>query len=201
MKDVDAAWLAAAIDGEGTITVTKRKNKIVGDGYSPKITIGNNCEEFVEKARRIIGHGGIYSRKYEIRGESRITYQFNVGSRGVILLVLKEILPYLIVKKNNAEKIIAWLESNGSKGIVLEHSSKSISARNASNENNFKKGNRDCGNIKSLYAKGYTKNIAMKLLNENKDIFFVENKCKHDLLKGWRGHETEHAACAMGRHH
>jgi len=49
MKDVDAAWLAAAMDGEGTISISKRrKSRFV------MFALYNNNLEFIQKGMNII---------------------------------------------------------------------------------------------------------------------------------------------------
>lgn len=66
MRDVDAAWLAAAIDGEGTITFVRRSRSV-------KISISNNSKEFLDRAKEIVDGlvnedvGGISERKLPSR--------------------------------------------------------------------------------------------------------------------------------------
>lgn len=59
MNDIDAAWLAAAIDGEGTISITKDKRKDGTFRYAPLISICNTNIDFLKNVERIINAGGV----------------------------------------------------------------------------------------------------------------------------------------------
>jgi hypothetical protein len=131
ISDVDAAWLAAVIDSEGTITVIK-------NGSAPLIIVVNNSKEFLEHVRDIIECGGIHIKRRYKNNEERITYDYRIQRLDVVINTLKAIIPYLIIKKNNAMKILSWLESGRSTEITLEHSGCSYAAKKG---NHAKKGN------------------------------------------------------------
>jgi hypothetical protein len=130
MKKHDAAWLAAAIDGEGTIGIYRN---------APKISIANNSREFLEKAFRICRRcGGISVRQRktdrgrtvvrarDVKGMSGVllTYSFTVARIDVVENVLREILPFLIIKKENARRVLKWLRSGREIDVRLTHSNK-----------------------------------------------------------------------------
>jgi len=97
MKETDKAWLAAAIDGEGTIAwYVNRKSGV------PYITVCNNHKGFVEKAQKICRYGGIYSRQAKLS----TNYVYTITQLNAVGYILKEIMPYLIVKKKKAEMVL-----------------------------------------------------------------------------------------------
>src|SRR5690606_38909069 len=59
MSDPDAAWLAALIDGEGTVTIGKTKrsesNDAHADIYSVCLSVANTSMPLLEKAARLMG--------------------------------------------------------------------------------------------------------------------------------------------------
>jgi hypothetical protein len=176
MRDVDAAWLAAAIDGEGTLSVVRRgKNHWIAT-----IRVFNNNLDFIKKVKKIIGDevGGICERKNKL---GNITFNYGTQRKGIIKKVIKDIFPYLIVKKHNARICLDFLKgkikkddfSNGSVMLNESRPNTSIGARNwlkgnygdsdghrrsalcASVESNSRKGNR--GNLEQHKRAGLLK--------------------------------------------
>ena len=50
LSEIEKAWLAAAIDGEGTIRIDNYKGL-----YHPRVRISNTCLEFLEKLFIVYG--------------------------------------------------------------------------------------------------------------------------------------------------
>lgn len=108
LRPEDAAWLAAAIDGEGSISINWAKRKDGSKRPFAKISVSNAYKEFLEKVERIIGSGGVSLRKGKgVRFEN---YVYSCQRIDLILGVLKEIRPILIVKAKNADIVIDFLE-------------------------------------------------------------------------------------------
>jgi hypothetical protein len=132
MKDVDAAWLAAAIDGEGTISLVKNRSRT---SFSPFIGVFNNNEEFCKKAERLVGSGGISKQGH--------CYRFTTKRLDRVESTLKEILPYLIVKKSNAKLLLNWLMTRDEKIFDILRGSRSKKMKDiVVCKNNHLKGNR-----------------------------------------------------------
>lgn len=107
MKEVDKAWLACAIDGEGNIQIRKYKRNT----RSPvTIQITNTDRNFLERAKEIVPEGHIYPVRRRRRNE-RPVYTFNLCEHKAVLNTLVEILPYLIIKKRLAEEAIEFIQS------------------------------------------------------------------------------------------
>lgn len=106
LTDVQAAWLAAAIDGEGTITFHIIKDH---SGYlviQPRVSIYNTSLPFLEKAKVLIGYGNVY--KYEKEAGE---YRLNSGK--LCYQVLKAIFPHLVIKRFQARKVMQFCERPG----------------------------------------------------------------------------------------
>jgi len=165
MRKEDAAWLAAAIDGEGSIMFYHRtyKSGTVGNPSEERTTL-DMCASFFE------GGGGIYARKN--KKSKKIVYYFSITNQQIIKNVLTSIIPYLIIKKENAKKILKFYEGKINK-IELKHSDKS----NNRTLNNYKKGWR--GDSES-HRKAALKGIK-------------------NYKKGWRGESHRHKQISLNR--
>jgi branched-subunit amino acid transport protein AzlD len=110
LREAEKAWLAAIIDGEGTITLVKRIDSKYRRGfcYVPTLEISNTNKALLIRIWELIGEGGVYTDKRETPGWKR-KWMYN-GSAGVLRAILPQILPYLIVKKGRAEKMLEYLQ-------------------------------------------------------------------------------------------
>lgn len=121
-------WLASAIDGEGSITIDK-KHKV----YSLRVT--NTNKEFVEYANKLFGErNNLYIDKRKIDGR-KIMYVAHISNKKDVRKILKEIIPYLIIKKQQAIYLLEFTknirdyymkcklcnEKHYSKGYCIKH--------------------------------------------------------------------------------
>jgi len=114
MKDIDAAWLAAAIDGEGWIwkgiEYTQRKTPY------PKIHTGvcNTNEAFIKKAAELMNSSvicGKYSKSAAGHFGQKPIFRTNASGHKKVLAVLESVYPYLIIKKEKAKEMIDFIKS------------------------------------------------------------------------------------------
>ena len=98
-------WMSAAIDGEGSIISNNRNRPSKRINFS--IVIANNSRKFLEFAQKICEAGKIYETKGRRCLQLRIERSFDVNK------ILKEIQPYLIIKKEAAKKAIQIIEKQG----------------------------------------------------------------------------------------
>ncbi|MFH1726221.1 MAG: LAGLIDADG family homing endonuclease [Elusimicrobiota bacterium] len=102
MAETDKAYLAGLIDGEGTITLTRHhRNQFP----QPRVSISNNSLELLEWVRERLGCGNIIRRspRKEHHGKS---YVWQVQLAGSALKVLREIRPYLVLKRRHADLLL-----------------------------------------------------------------------------------------------
>lgn len=109
MNKIDKAWLACAIDGEGTIVFGKRGGKRHNNLVT--VAIYNTNRNFLENCQRIAKTGQI-RLIHPHRENEKQYFHFVIWKHTPILQLLKEILPFLIIKKLEAEKAIRLIEEH-----------------------------------------------------------------------------------------
>jgi len=105
MTDFELGWVAAALDGEGSITASRG-----GEGYSLHgitVEICNTNPKFTENAMELIGFGSLWNGEY---AEGKYTCRWYTSGKRHILYLLKQLLPYLINKRKIAEAVIEYIE-------------------------------------------------------------------------------------------
>ena len=105
------AYAAGFFDGEGCISINKLKRRDISKGYhyTLKIQATNNVREVI--GRFAEAYGGHIGLKRPRAGENRkLGYTWNVTSWGAIAF-LKEIFPFLIVKRQQAEIAFRFQDS------------------------------------------------------------------------------------------
>lgn len=114
VKLVERGYISGIIDGEGYLGINriKRKSNFRGFVYRPTLEIGNVDPQLVEYLSNITGcgfTGGPYSKRSKNRDRSneRPYYKYVVYSRPLRDL-LKILLPYLLLKRRQAEIIIEF---------------------------------------------------------------------------------------------
>jgi hypothetical protein len=111
LSNVERAWLAGVIDGEGSIFVAKIasvKGSLRRDFfYRPALEVSNSNREFVEKVRSVIGKGWIGCTK-EKRGMWKDKWQYE-GSSRVLKALLPQLLPHLVLKREVAREMLNFL--------------------------------------------------------------------------------------------
>lgn len=112
-------WMAALIDSEGCIAYTEEtKNFYTG------MTVGNNNIDFLGvfydtlKRRNYHPWGTKLFKEYlGVRSTSSTTQSVGLSRQAELYELLKELLPYLIVKKEKATKLINFFETEKPRAI------------------------------------------------------------------------------------
>lgn len=121
MEEWEKAWLACAIDGEGTVSFlhNTNQNAIPVKGSFPFIQISNNNYAFIARAVELLrstgAKVGVYSYIHRNRQNEKRTFQIRVYHKDHVEKVLKVILPYLIIKREHAENVLAFIVLRRSK--------------------------------------------------------------------------------------
>jgi hypothetical protein len=118
----EAAYIAAFIDGEGTISIRqfKRKSMVGGIRYNSVVEMNNTDVGVMQYLRLLIGPARYGIHKQEKSGCKRC-YRFYIPSN-VQRWLLETILPYLVIKKKQAEIVIEFLGLLGNKKYGEEDS-------------------------------------------------------------------------------
>ena len=108
MKESDLAYAAGFFDGEGSIGIYHHRKKTCKSGWQNGLRVrGYNTNEMVIRWFEYNFGGSVHKKKAEANrqqgyvwnADSRIAYQF-----------LKQVLPYLKVKKSQAELALSFQE-------------------------------------------------------------------------------------------
>lgn len=114
MTNEEKAYMAGIIDGEGSISVNQQTQK--GHKYNYlRVEVANSNPVLAPYMKRITGYGSIYIMKHlNPEWKDRINWAvfgFNAGN------LLSDILPYLIVKKKQAEYGLKLREANEKRDV------------------------------------------------------------------------------------
>jgi hypothetical protein len=119
-KDLELAWIAGFMDGEGTITIKKyARYKGQSIRYQAYMCICQATEdnESALKALELVQKnfgGSIYPQSKSKDTNARSSHQWLVVSSTAVDCV-KQLLPYLVVKRKQAELLIKYGEGINSK--------------------------------------------------------------------------------------
>jgi hypothetical protein len=105
MNPQETAWLGGIIDSEGSIFQRKRSSGALGN---PVLEIYNVNKQFLEKVALVIGTDAtVYS--YIGNGiKRRPMHSVRLDRRRTMFPLLEQVLPWLIVKRTNAERALTW---------------------------------------------------------------------------------------------
>lgn len=98
------SYIAGILDGEGCISANKRRQR-GGLGYSPRVAIAMADPEAVQFAASVLG--GMVRVQHRPRKRPLYTV---VWCNGAAADVCRKLLPYLLVKKDQAAALIALAE-------------------------------------------------------------------------------------------
>jgi hypothetical protein len=116
MKRTELAYIAGLIDGEGTIGFGfKAKGDIAT--YTLRLRVGMSDENTIRWLQRTSGFGSVTFRDLS-RRRRQTHWVWSVFSNQAAS-VLREVLPYLMVKKQQAELGILFQNSKGQPLVLL----------------------------------------------------------------------------------
>ena len=101
LTDIQIGYLAGILDGEGCIYQTRR-------GYG-HVIITNTNRECLNSIFKLTGIGMIYRLKKQRYGYT-VAYQLRIYKMADVVELLSILLPVLIIKKEQARKMIKRLE-------------------------------------------------------------------------------------------
>lgn len=111
LSDVQAAYLAGIIDGEGCITITKATHKKAGRlgyCYRPVLHVANTHVNVMVLLQRQTGLGR--ARKFDdARPNRKERWQWMIWSQQAAQIV-RRVLPFLIIKKKQAMIFLRFVD-------------------------------------------------------------------------------------------
>jgi hypothetical protein len=113
IKVTDKAYLAGLIDGEGCIKLYPQMNPPC------QITIANNNKKVLDWVKDKLDCGNVYIHKLPPERKHKTQYQWRVASREQIKKILKAIKPYLIIKDDQADRMLYYIHINPYRGYRI----------------------------------------------------------------------------------
>jgi hypothetical protein len=114
VKDVELAYIAGMLDGEGTISINRHKRTDIKLNtpslrYKLFINVVNTNEDVIRFIHKIFGVGNVQfrDRSKEFHRQNQFKWQVD-GDKAKD--VLKSLLPYMIIKKEETEIAIEFQE-------------------------------------------------------------------------------------------
>jgi len=108
------SWLGGIIDGEGMVTAIKRsESRRNQNGFAPRISIVNTDLRMIDEAVSILEELGLAFHMQEKAGLGTWKTKYEVLMDGYkrCSKALPVLMPYLVVKRGKAERLLALCES------------------------------------------------------------------------------------------
>ena len=132
MNQVECAYLAGIIDGEGCFTIVKHKNNTSrGWRYEPCLSVSNTDERLLRWIQKATHIGSIYSKEYKNR-RNKLCWVWQVYKIDDIADVINFTIEYLLVKFQVALllgefclaqflRLSKWQRQRDEKGRFIKH--------------------------------------------------------------------------------
>lgn len=106
MKDIEKAWLAGIVDGEGSIFIMKqkRKDRERDTNYILRMSVQSTDPFMAVECSKLVG-GPVISEQFDKRPNNSNTLKWELSGR-TACKVLEEILPFMRVKHSQAQLAI-----------------------------------------------------------------------------------------------
>lgn len=118
MTELEAAWLAGIIDGEAQVTLQAKTKVQRTCGrrtyYSPRVSIGMTFRPALDRIFELTGCGFVVERAQTNPAHKPLHTWTTTGRDATA--VLARVLPYLVVKKRQAELLIQFQETSYHRG-------------------------------------------------------------------------------------
>ena len=111
LSDIDAAYLAGIVDGEGCITASLNRGYING-----RLEIGSVNREFLQSLVDRVGTGTFCAAGRRSKN-AKILYRWHI-QLGAMPSLLPQLLPYLKLKKAQAEMMLALVRYSSCPSVV-----------------------------------------------------------------------------------
>lgn len=112
MNNTDLAYIAGLIDGEGTITINRHRNKSKrGWVYQPCVSISNTVPSLCMWVQSVTGMGNVNSKDYKNRNKRyRLPWVWQVFNMEEIVVLLTKLIPFLKLKREQALLLVRFCE-------------------------------------------------------------------------------------------
>ena len=108
LSTVEAAWLGAMVEGEGSIGWVN-SNQYKGGRLTPYLSLVNTSVEVISTMLRLVGDGNISLDAVHGRNGHRPVWGYKINKQNSLRSVLPQLIPFLADKKERAEEMLKWL--------------------------------------------------------------------------------------------
>jgi hypothetical protein len=108
LKEVDVAWLAGLLEGEGSFTLQQPLNAKGEPRTRIAISLQMTDLDVLEKVASLVGDGKVLTAKRQA-GHHKETWRWQISSRGITAELMARILPYM--SKRRVGQIIKCLNA------------------------------------------------------------------------------------------
>lgn len=112
-KDLTNAYLAGIIDADGYIGLIKRytggRNDLQKNFFVPVIKLASTTPVITDFLKKEFG-GHIDKARFSNLPNTKPAVMWSVRNRKIIIEILNRIEPYLMIKKERAETVLAFIE-------------------------------------------------------------------------------------------
>jgi len=118
LTKIEYAYIAGLLDADGNFTLTKDKNNC----YHPSIHFTNTSEKIIEPMKKWFSNYYYHERNRDVKWKT--IHSFTICRLADVPKFIEQILPFLIIKKEQAELLKEYCETRLSKpnGIVTDKS-------------------------------------------------------------------------------
>jgi len=118
LDESQKGYLAAIIDGEGTISINTGSRPF--RQHHPIVYITNTSLGLLQYIKKLLGGGNIKPHQ-NATAKRRASWRWRLSGYSNIKMLLEQILPYLFVKKRVAELVIEYTISRLQRGAKWGH--------------------------------------------------------------------------------
>ena len=105
MTDVEASWVGAMLEGEGSIGI-KYEHRAQGTYRRAYLALVNTSVETIATILRLVGDGRIYTTP----GVNKPIWVWQLVKIHSVSALLKQLRPYLTDKRERADMVLEFLE-------------------------------------------------------------------------------------------
>lgn len=111
LTPADAAWLACAIDSEGSICATRARRRGGSQMIvSPRVMVANTHQGYIDRAATIVSATGATPHvRVGHRGANYPVLRVEVQSQRDVALLLHAVRDWLIIKHERADALLDWI--------------------------------------------------------------------------------------------
>jgi len=111
LSDLEAAYVACAIDTEGTIYHGLHKNPRSGTlSRVVLVNISNTDRNWIDYLQKLVPFTKVYVQSWEALSTTDC-YRLVTTRKEDVLMLLRTIEPFLIIKRKKAQEAIEWIET------------------------------------------------------------------------------------------